>query len=72
MAKREPMLTVAEVIRAVGAVKTAKGDPGVAHSLEDALYVRILREVAAGDSLVALLAHEALKTQRIDFPRWTE
>jgi hypothetical protein len=55
-------------------VQTIRGhaeDPGKAHSLEDCLHLEVLMAIAAGCDNAAELAAEALKTDDIEFSRWT-
>lgn len=47
-------------------------DPEKAHCLEDAIYKRVLEAVALDkqpSAELSLLAQEALKSQKFDFPR---
>lgn len=51
-------------------VQNVKGDDETAHSLEDALYIAVLEEIAEnGHPEAASLAKEALKTQKMTFSR---
>jgi len=45
-------------------------DPEAAHSMEDKLYIDVLREIAEGASDPAKLAVAALATQDLKFDRW--
>lgn len=51
-------------------VVTLRGDPEVAHEMEDILYRNVLEEVAAGNPEARNMAKAALKTKMFDFPRW--
>jgi len=69
------MLLARKVVRAaVAEIKKVKDmDPEKAHGLEDKLYQRVLEAVAADEqpsAELSLLAKEALKTQKFDFPRY--
>ena len=64
-----------KVVRAaVAEIKKVKDlDPEKAHRLEDDIYKRVLEAVAADEqpsAELALLAKEALKTQKLDFTRY--
>jgi hypothetical protein len=53
-------------------IRKAAHDPEAAHSLEDALYAEILAAIASGGcTRPEECAAEALKTQEIEFERWT-
>lgn len=58
---------------AVAEIKKVKDlDPEKAHTLEDALYKRVLEAVAADkqpSAELSILAKEALETQKFDFAR---
>lgn len=63
---------ITENVRAIKAL--GRHDPEAAHSVEDKLYERVLREIAAGKLTKAdaiAYATEALKTKDADFPRWS-
>ena len=46
-------------------------DPERAHSMADALHVRVLRAIADGDCIdYEAMAEAALDTEEIDCPRW--
>ena len=48
----------------------AATDPESAHSKEDDLYADIIATLASGGKVTREMAQEALKTQKMDFPRW--
>ena len=56
--------------RGVEEVLLASHDPEVAHSKEDELHRRVLREIANGADDPMALAEEALQTLRCGFARW--
>lgn len=69
----EKYLTLAEVREAVKSIEALIWDYESAHSLEDELYVKVLRAIAAGglsEGHGAALAEEALKVRELDFARW--
>lgn len=45
-------------------------DPESAHSSEDDLHQDVLKAIANGATNPAELAREALKSLKLDFPRW--
>lgn len=49
---------------------TYNGDPEAAHSMEDALYCRVLHLVVEGHPQAAALAAEALKAEGWNVERW--
>jgi hypothetical protein len=67
----EPNMTVEDVRERLERIKQAAGDPEVAHGREDSLREDVLRHIANGwCSDPMALAHEVLKSEEIDFPRW--
>jgi hypothetical protein len=51
-------------------LRTLTGDPEAFHSLEDYLYLRVLRAIATGAANPAELAAEVLKNADITAERW--
>jgi len=64
------MMTVDDVREFVEDIRHAADDDEVAHSMEDELYVAILKAIANGADNPEKLAAEALKTKDIEFSRW--
>ena len=54
----------------VAVIEASKGDPEEAHFHLDGLYVVTLKLIAKGVDNPEELAKEALKAEKIDFPRW--
>lgn len=63
-------MKTAEVERALTRIDAIKRDDESAHSLEDALHVKVLRAIADGSPNAKELALAALKTLDIEFCRW--
>lgn len=64
-------MTPAEVRKRVADIAQAKGDPEIAHSMQDGLYRELLQAIADGEcERPKSCAAEALKVEDIDFPRW--
>ena len=65
-------LTLLDVEKRVGEIKNKviERDYEYAHSMEDDLYVDVLKAIAAGTRNSKQMAEAALKTQELDFPRW--
>jgi hypothetical protein len=63
-------MTPADVLQKVADIEAAKGDPEIAHGLEDDLYRSVLSAIAHGARNPKSLADAALHTQLVDFPRW--
>lgn len=64
-------LNVIDVMSAVKDVGAMTGDPEAAHGAEDDLHQAVLLAIATGDCDDAEgIAREALKTQKLTFPRW--
>jgi hypothetical protein len=64
-------VTADEIKARVAAVYAAKGDPEVAHGLEDQLWADVLQSIATNwAENPRYFAELALMTQAIDFPRW--
>lgn len=62
---------VNEVKKQVDSIKDSRRDFEAAHVLEDELYLKILRGIAAGTCEdPQQVAKEAIKTQDINFPRY--
>lgn len=62
---------VNEVKKWVDSIKDSRRDFEAAHVLEDELYLKILRGIAAGTCEdPQQVAKEAIKTQDINFPRY--
>jgi hypothetical protein len=68
---RKP-LTLDAIQARVNAILTIGYDPERSHTMEDALHRDTLKTIARGVSAeeAQALAAAALKTIRIDFPRW--
>lgn len=63
-------MTCDEVRKRVAEIADIIWDDERAHSMEDRLYVDIMRAIIAGASDPQSLCYEALKTQDLDFARW--
>jgi hypothetical protein len=63
-------MTVEDVRALVQRVSDNEGDSEVAHGLENALRLEVLRAIADGAENPAALAREALETQHLNFERW--
>ena len=70
-------MKVEDVEKKVEAIRRMARDNEAAHSMEDALYIKVLQEIVrqglepAGDaSSPFALAQAALKAGRVDFDRW--
>lgn len=59
-----------DIAELVAAVEAQASDAEAAHSAEDALYVRVLRDIAAGNPFPRSAAATALQAADLDFPRW--
>lgn len=68
-ANRRP-LQVSDVAELVTEIEAMAADPEAAHSAEDDLYVRVLREIAEGCRFPRRLAATALQAAAVEFPRW--
>lgn len=68
----EAQLFTVELIRdVVSEIRHMAYDAELAHSAEDDLHKAVLKAIAAGRCAdPAACAHEALKTDEIEFPRW--
>lgn len=67
------MKTLQDVKDDVEAIKHYAGknrDPEAAHSMEDDMFVDVLRAIADGAPNAQEMAREALKSVALDFPRW--
>lgn len=60
-----------EVKERVDLINKCKGDYEAAHDMEDELYIDVLKHIAEGGENAQQLAKEALKSQEIDFVRYT-
>lgn len=61
-------MTVEEVRARIAEIQECSHDPEMAHSLEDKLYVDVLKAISDGaDRAIAV---QALATQSLDFARW--
>jgi len=67
---REKIMTKNEVKKRVKDIKDSADDYESAHSMEDDLYQDVLNAIAEGAEDAAVLAKEALKTTKINFPRY--
>lgn len=64
-------LTVEKVKELVKAVKDqSTEDYESAHSLEDKLYISVLKDISKGNPDAVKLAQAALVANKIKFPRW--
>lgn len=64
--------TITDIIReAVARISAERHDDERAHGHEDALYLAVLTAIAQGAPNPQALAAEAIRTQEIDFSRWT-
>lgn len=63
-------MTHDEAKKRVQAIRDAKGDDEMAHSMEDQLYLDFVRHVASQEGPHRAVAEEILKTGEIDFTRW--
>ena len=66
------MMTVEDINKSVQEIANSTGDPEMAHSMEDGLFVEVLTAIAEGKHPLdaTKLAEAALKTREIRFPRW--
>lgn len=68
------MLTVEEIDKRVQEIAKKKGDPEMAHSMEDSLLEDVLTAIVDGSfhwyTSPAKLARAALKVKEIEFERW--
>lgn len=63
-------MTITDIRTRLSAIELVKGDPETAHSMEDRLMRDFIKQVMESDCLeLALLAHEVLKSDDIDFER---
>ena len=64
-------LTVEKVKEKVKIIKDASiEDYESAHSLEDKLYIEVLKDISKGNPDAPKLAKAALAANKIKFPRW--
>ncbi len=63
-------IKLATVRQSVGKIRRLKADPESAHSEQDRLYLAVLKTIAEGVENPAELAREAIKAEKINFPRW--
>lgn len=59
-----------EVAEVVGMLQKNTEDPVAAHALEDSLYLRVLRDIAAGHPAPKTVAATAIQAADIPFARW--
>jgi hypothetical protein len=64
-------MDVKGVEKRVREIRRIKKDYEAAHAREDDLYEDVLRTIAEGAENAQGLARAALKTKKIDFPRYT-
>jgi hypothetical protein len=64
-------MNVGEVEKAITEIEAARADHERAHGLEDELYIRVLKAIAAGTRTPRALAKAALAAQNIKFFRHT-
>lgn len=65
-------LTIEEVRQEVANIEESKGDSEIAHEFEDTLYRKFIEHVAEnGNKKLSEMAKECLKTQKIEFARYT-
>ena len=65
------MITRVDVRKRVSEIAKEIDDPEKAHSMEDDLWELVLKTLAIGNTDDPKgICSEALKTKRIDFPRW--
>jgi hypothetical protein len=64
------MITAAAVLRRVEEIRRRRGDPEVAHTMEDELRADVLAAIADGAENPRELASAALETSKIEFARW--
>jgi hypothetical protein len=62
------MITVEEIRAKVKEI--SRNDSEIAHSMEDNLYIEVLKAIAAGVDNAQTLAKEALKAHDLTFERW--
>ena len=63
-------MNLEEVKRTIVLIDSIQDDYEEAHSIEDELYEAVLKEVVEGNVEAEEMAREALKTKKIDFPRY--
>lgn len=63
-------MTVKEIKKTIKQIKELASDPESAHTVEDDLYFSVLEEISKNPSNAQVLAKKALKTKKVDFPRW--
>jgi hypothetical protein len=63
-------MNVRDITDVLDEISRIRDDDEHAHALEDSLYIRVLKEIAAGSANPAALAAEALKAGDIEFSRW--
>ena len=66
------MMTVEDINKSVQEIANSTGDPEMAHSMEDGLFVEVLTAIAEGKHPLnaSRIAEAALKSKEIEFPRW--
>jgi hypothetical protein len=70
-ATAEQLLTVEDVARRLAEIAHHQHDDEVAHGLEDSLRSDVLTAIAAGAPDAQILAAAALRSDGLDFARWT-
>ncbi|MEK3813101.1 hypothetical protein [Bacillus sp. FSL R7-0685] len=63
-------MTKEDVLDKVERIRKSSGDNEIAHSMEDVLYLDVLKEIALGAENGRELAEAALEASNIDFDRW--
>jgi hypothetical protein len=63
-------MTPDSVWRRAQGIRLLSHDPEAAHAEEDQLWRDVLEAIANGAQNPIGLAHEALRTRQIKFPRW--
>ena len=64
-------MTIETIKKRIEEIKDVRWDFESAHGMEDRLYTDFIRYVSiAGDKELAEKAHEILKTEHIEFPRY--
>ncbi len=66
-----PFLTISGVADIVSEIQAMSDDDEKAHSVQDALIQRVLREIAAGHPYPMSLAATVAQVYDLDFSRWT-
>jgi hypothetical protein len=64
-------MKIEDVENRVAEIERTKGDDERAHGMEDSLYRDVLLAISSGSTGARKLATAALKSEDIDFGRWT-